>query len=133
MRLALYGLLRFLVQDQKLESTWLPPSVTDKDLVTTRKRIGYPLNDAQILRLLDSFPINDVGNKWRFAFQCMAVYGLRPEDLRYIHTRNAGQEIWSNYQKSKGGKKGEKTEQRRLYPLLVNDVDGPISWHLKEQ
>ena len=133
MRLALYGLLRFLVQEQKLESTWLPPSVTDKDLVTTKKRIGYPLTDAQILRLLDSFPIDDVGNKWRFAFQCMAVYGLRPEDLRHIHTRNGGQEMWSNYEKSKGGKKGNKTEPRRLYPLLVHDIDGPISWHLKEQ
>ena len=63
----------------------------------------------------------------------MAVYGLRPEDLRYIHTRNGGQEIWSNYEKSRGGKKGEKTEPRRLYSLLVHDVDGPISWHLKEQ
>jgi len=133
MRLALYGLLRFLVQEQKFESTWLPPSVTDKDLVTTKKRIGYPLTDPQILRLLDSFPIDDVGNKWRFAFQCMAVYGLRPEDLRHIHTRNGGQEMWSNYEKSKGGKKGNKTEPRRLYPLLVHDIDGPISWHLKEQ
>ena len=133
MRLALYGLLKFLVQEQKFESTWLPPAVTDKDLVTTKKRIGYPLTDAQILRLIDSFPIDDAGNKWRFAFQCMAVYGLRPEDLRHLHTRNGGQEIWSNYEKSKGGKKGHKTEPRRLYPLLVHDVDGPISWHLKEQ
>ena len=67
------------------------------------------------------------------AFQCMAVYGLRPEDLRHLHTRNGGQEMWSNYEKSKGGKKGNKTEPRRLYPLLVHDIDGPISWHLKEQ
>ena len=63
----------------------------------------------------------------------MAVYGLRPEDLRYIHTRNDGQEIWTNYEKSKGGKKGEKTEAKRLYPFLINDIDGPINWHLKEQ
>ena len=53
MRLALYGLLRFLVQEKKFESTWLPPSVTDRDVVTTMKRIGYPLTDAKILRLLD--------------------------------------------------------------------------------
>tara|TARA_Y100001968_G_C19208782_1_gene643702 strand:- start:530 stop:679 length:150 start_codon:yes stop_codon:yes gene_type:complete len=49
----------------------------------------------------------------------MAVYGLRPEDLRHIHTRNGGQEIWSNYEKSKGGKKGNKTEPRRLYPFAL--------------
>ena len=133
MRLALYGLLRYLVQEEKFESIWLPPAITDKDLVSTKKRIGYPLTDSQIIRLLDSFPANEIGNKWRFAFQCIAVYGLRPEDLRYIHTRNNGQEIWTTYQKSKGGKKGEKTEARRLYPLLIHDIDGPINWHLKEQ
>ena len=108
MRLALYGLLRFCVQEQQFESTCLPPAVTDKDLVTTKKQIGYPLTDSQTLRLLDSFPEDETGNKWRFRFQFMAVYGLRPEDLRYIHTRNGGQEIWTNYEKSKGGKKGEK-------------------------
>ena len=133
MRLALFGFLRFCVQEQQFESTWLPPDVTDKDLVTTKKKIGYPLTDSQILQLLDSFPIDKIGNKWRFAFQCIAVYGLRPEDLRTIHTRNGGQEIWTNFEKSKGGKKGEKTEARRLYPLLVHDIDGPINWHLKEQ
>ena len=133
MRLALFGFLRFCVQEQQFESTWLPPVVTDKDLITTKKRIGYPLTDSQILRLLDSFPVDEIGNKWRFAFQCIAVYGLRPEDLRTIHTRNGGQEIWTNYEKSKGGKKGEKTKARRLYPLLVHDIDGPINWHLKEK
>ena len=133
MRLGLYGFLRFCVAELQFESTWLPPAVTDKDLVTTKKRIGYPLTDSQILKLLDSFPKDETGKKWRFAFQCMAVYGLRPEDLRTIHTRNGGQELWTNYEKSKGGKKGEKTEPRRLYPLLVHDREGPISWHLKEQ
>ena len=102
MRLALYGFLRYCVEEQNFESIWMPPAVTSKDAVEEVKRIGYPLTDAQIIRLLDSFPIDDVGNKWRFAFQCMAVYGLRPEDLRHIHTRNGGQEIWSNYEKSKG-------------------------------
>ena len=60
MRLALFGFLRFCVQEQQFESTWLPPAVTDKDLVTTKKRIGYPLTDSQILRLLDSFPVDEV-------------------------------------------------------------------------
>ena len=63
----------------------------------------------------------------------MAVYGLRPEDLRTIHTRNGGQELWTNYEKSRGGNKGEKTEPRRFYPLLVHDLEGPISCHLKKQ
>ena len=133
MRLALYGFLRYCVQDLEFESVWFPPAVTDKDAVEETKRTGYNLTDAQILRLLDSFPENDTGNKWRFAFQCMAVYGLRPEDLRHLQTRNSGTEIWSNYKKSKGGTKGKKTDPRRLHPLFVHDVDGAINWHLKEQ
>tara|TARA_E500000331_G_scaffold21531_1_gene18862 strand:+ start:215 stop:1456 length:1242 start_codon:yes stop_codon:yes gene_type:complete len=132
MRLALYSFLRFCVEDQKFESIWLPPATTTKDLVTKKKRIGYPLTDSQIIRLLESFPDSEEGKRWKYGFQCMAVYGLRPEDLRYIHTRNGGQEMWTNYEKSKGGKKGETTEPRRLYPLLVHDIDGANSWHLKE-
>jgi len=92
MLLALFGFLRFCVQGQQFESTWLPPAVTNKDLITTKKRIGYPLTDSQILRLLDYFPVDEIGNKCRFAFQCMTVYGLRPEDLRTIHARNCGQD-----------------------------------------
>ena len=37
MRLALFGFLRLCVQEQQFESTWLPPALTDKDLVTTKK------------------------------------------------------------------------------------------------
>ena len=99
------------------------PAVTSKDSVEEVKRIGYRIPDAQKIRLLDSFPVDDVGNKWRFVFQCMAVYGLRTEDLRHIETRNGGQEIWSNYEKFKGGKKGDEIEPRHLYPLLAHDVD----------
>ena len=87
----------------------------------------------QILRFIESLSDDETGNKWRFAFQLMATYGLRPEDLRYVHTRNGGNEIWSNYQKSMGGTKGLKTKPRRLYPLFVEDVDGAVNWNLKER
>ena len=133
MRLALYGFLRFCVEEMEFESKWLPPAVTDQDQVRTEKRIGYPLTDLQIIRLLESFPDDEAGNKWKFAFQLMATYGLRPEDLRYIHTRNGGKEIWSNYQKSMGGTKGLKTKPRRLYALFIEDIDGVINWNLKER
>ncbi len=133
MRLALYGLLNFCVQRQDFQSTWLPPSMTDNEVVSIKKRVGYPMTDAQILRLIDSLPDDEVGNKWRFAFQLMAVYGLRPEDLRYLGTRNGGKELWSNYQKSMGGKKGQKTDPRQLFPLLVHDVDGPVDWKLVQR
>ena len=45
MRLALFGFLRFCVQKQQFESTWLPPAVTDKDLVTTKEIfVNTPIN-----------------------------------------------------------------------------------------
>ena len=49
----------------------------------------------------------------------MATYGLRPEDLKNLHTRNNGKELQSDCRKSKGGKKGETTEPRQLFPLFV--------------
>ena len=98
--------------------------------MTKKKRIGYPLTDSQIIRLLESLPDDEIGNKWKFACQLMAVYGLRPEDLRHLHTRNKGKELWSGYEKSKGGRKGETTEARRLFPLLVSDGDELIDWNL---
>ncbi len=63
----------------------------------------------------------------------MAVYGLRPEDLRCLGTRNGVKELSSNYQKSMGGKKGQKTDPRKLFHLLVHDVDGPIDWKLVQR
>ena len=48
MRLAQYGFLRFCVAELQFESTWLPPALTDKDSVTTKKWIDYPLNDSHI-------------------------------------------------------------------------------------
>ena len=66
----------------------------------------------------------------------MAVYGLRPEELRHLRIMEgtAGKELWSIYRKSKGGNKGERTEPRRLNPLFVKDIDGkPINWKLQQR
>ena len=130
MRIALYSFLNYVVQRKDFPSKWLPPLVSDDEVVTKSKRIGYPLSDSQIIRLVDSIE----NPKWRFAIQLMATYGLRPEDLKHLHTRNNGKELWSDYRKSKGGKKGETTEPRQLFPLFVQDIDGsPINWNLKQR
>ena len=78
-----------------------------KILSGSKTHRGVPLKYAHIIRLLDSFPVDDLGNKWMFAYQFMVVYCPRPEDLQYIHIRNGGKEICSNHAKSKGGKKGK--------------------------
>ena len=130
MRQNLSSFLRFCVDRRKFKACWLPPTSVEGEAVN-EKRIGYPLTDAQILRLIDSMPDTEAGRRWRFALQLMATFGLRPEDLRYLVTRNGGTELWSTYKKSKGGRKGERTAERRLYPLVVRDVDGtPCEWNL---
>ena len=51
-----------------------------------------------------------------------------------MHTRNNGKELWSYYRKSKGGKKGETTEPRQLFPLFIEDIDGTlINWNLMQR
>ena len=130
MRLALYSFLNFCVQRRDFPSSWLPPAMSDDEVVTKTKRIGFPLTDSQIIRLVEGLPQNDTGHRWRFAIQLMAVYGLRPEDLREIHTKQNGAELWTSYQKSKGGRKGETTEPRQLFPIWVLDIDGtPVDWN----
>ena len=130
MRIALNSFLNYVVQRQDFPSKWLPPVMSDDEAVTTTKRIGYPLSDSQILRLVDS--VNNP--RWKFALQLMATYGLRPNDLKHLHTRNNGNELWSDYRKSQGGKKGLTTQPRQLFPLFVEDIDGSKNnWNLMKK
>ena len=125
--------LTFCVERRQFKSIWLPPAGQTTPRITN-KRVGYPLSDSQILRLINSMPDTAIGRRYRFAFQLMATYGLRPADLRHLQVRNGGTELWSGYRKSKGGTKGDKTEPRRLYALTVQDIDGtPQDWNLLQR
>ena len=86
--------------------------------------------DEDVFVYDEGLPNTDTGNRWRFAIELCSVFGLRPEDLRAIYTKKNGQEIWSDYRKSKGGSKGETTEPRQLFPLWVLDSDGTgVDWN----
>ncbi len=122
----LTAFLTWAVQRQHLKPYFAPPAHVPE--ILKAKRVGYPLTDAQILRLLDGIP----DERWRFAVQLCAEHGLRPEELRWLRIKEGvnGPELWTIYRKSKGGRKGEKTEPRRLHSLPVADA-GP--WNLQQR
>jgi integrase len=124
----LSGFLTFAVDRRRFPVTWRPKPARSY-LGTSKskaKRIGYPLIDPQILRLLEGLPATAAGQRWRFGLQLMAVYGLRPEELRHLGFK--GDQLWCNYQKRGGG--GE-TKPRPLHPLPVVDVDGTATdWNV---
>ena len=131
-RQKLYGFLNWAVQRGHLKPIYSPPAALPETLKP--KRVGYPLSDAQILQLLDNLPKGERHERWRFAIQLCAVFGLRPEELRWLRLKDGanGSELWSIYRKSMGGKKGAKTEPRRLHPLFLRDADGSaIDWNLQ--
>ena len=123
---SLRNFLQWAVTRGKLIAAYAPPAAIPE--IRKPKRIGFALNDAQILRIIDF----EEDQKWKFAIQLCAVYGLRPEELRYLRVKD--KELWSIYQKSKGGTKGAKTEPRRLHPLFLVDSEGKtIDWKLQSR
>jgi len=116
----LHGFLTWAVQRGHLKGVYLPPAHVPE--VLKQKRTGYPLSDEQILRLLDGIP----DERWRFAVQLCSEYGLRPEELRWLRIRDGN--LWTIYRKSRGGRRGDKTDPRRLHSLPVKGAD---PWHLE--
>jgi len=123
MRLAFNKFLDYCCNNEEFPSHWRPldPKVAGErdDLIGKNKRIGYPLTDSQIGRLVDNFRDNDQAQRWKFAVQLCAVYGLRPEELNHLVLRNNKSELWCTYQKTNSSFK-----ERKLLPFLVRDIDG---------
>lgn len=133
-RQKLYSFLNWAVFRGHLKSIYLPPIHLVETL--NPKRVGFALSDNQILDLLNSLLCDGVHVKWKFAIQLCAVYGLRPEELRYLRLKDGakGREIWSIYRKSMGGKKGSRTQPRRLFPLFVHGQSGKsFNWNLEDR
>ncbi len=129
-RRSLKGFLNWPLLRGKSPAAFAPPANILE--IKKPKRIGFDLTDSQILRLLDD--VSD--ERWKFAIQLSAVYGLRPEELRHLRIKEGseGKELWTIYQKSMGGSKGDKTKPRRLHPLLIEDMNGnTIDWKLQQK
>jgi integrase len=118
------ALLRWAVADRRLGEDWEPPQDLAVFVGRSRaaKAITTPLEVEHILALVRA--ISDA--RWRFAFQLMAAYGLRPEELQHLQIRQG--RLWCMYEKvaSRG-----KTRPRVLRPLPCDDwADG---WRLEER
>jgi integrase len=75
-----------------------------------------------ILELVEAIP----DARWRFSFQLLAAYGLRPEELQHLQLR--GGRLWCNYRKNTS--RGE-TKPRPLRLLPCDDW--AEAWNLLEQ
>jgi integrase len=89
------------------------------------------ITDVEILRLLDSLPESDACNRWRNAIKLMALYGLRPEELKHLvvreHPDTKQPALVCTYLKAtqKSGK------PRWLMPLPLNTSTGEVvDWNL---
>jgi integrase len=118
------ALLRWGVDHEVLAPEWAPP--LDLDPFVGRKReaktITTPLEVKHILELVEA--ITDP--RWRFAFQLLAAYGLRPEELQHLEVRD--KRLWCNY--CKNTSRGQ-TKPRPLRLLPCDDW--AEAWKLVER
>ncbi|WP_269615667.1 hypothetical protein [Prochlorococcus marinus] len=116
-RRVLNAFLEWAVLNGKLSAVYAPPPLSAIPNILNKKKIGYALSDLQILSLIK----DEADDKWKYVYQLLATYGLRPAELEYLVVKDDGQgeEVWSMYEKSMGGKKGENRTKRTL-PVSFN-------------
>ena len=80
------------------------------------KQDAVPLQDEEIISFLESLPVEskhprdkEAAKRWKFAFQLMAAFGLRPIEIKHLQVDNG--ELWCNYIKRSGA---GQTKRRRL-------------------
>lgn len=122
--------LSHCVRRETFPDLWLPPAdlkrhVGRRDASVNRIQKGDPFqNDAHILELLESLPVDEAGRRWRDALMLLAELGLRPIELLHLQVRRdartAEPHWWCSYQKRSGG--GDSAE-RRVFPLPIDGQD----------
>ena len=80
------------------------------------KQDSVPLQDEEIISFLESLPVEskhprdkEAAKRWKFSFQLMAAFGLRPIEIKHLQVENG--ELWCNYIKRSGA---GQTKRRRL-------------------
>ena len=106
------------------------------DQVKKESKSTFAFKDQQIIELLDAMPINaahvkdaESAKRWKFAFQLMAVYGLRPAEIHSLEVREDedGKYLHCDYVKRTGG---GYTPPRDLVPF---HLEWEQDWELIER
>ena len=127
--------LEFCVEVKNLPSeSWTVSTRVAKQMKGTKnkRRTVATITDQEILRLVDSLPDDVRCSRWKNALRLMAIYGLRPEELSHLvsreHPNTAEPAVYCTYQKVCGS---TKTEPRWLMPLPLKDLTGElVEWNL---
>tara|TARA_Y100001968_G_scaffold152683_1_gene139631 strand:+ start:396 stop:1646 length:1251 start_codon:yes stop_codon:yes gene_type:complete len=141
----LAAFLKFCVIRKRFPSQWMPPQYLG-DLIgrkppSAKSQAVDPISDQEIIDLISFFE-NWTGalrdkphaEKWVNALKMLAVFGLRPEELKHLEKRTdrgTGKKfIWCSYRKRTGG---GLTEPRKLQELpLVDEKGNVLDWNLVE-
>ena len=89
------ALLRWAVSQKALPAQWAPPP--DLSTIIGRSResraVTTPIAVPDILAMVQAIP----DPRWRFAFQLLSAFGLRPEELQHLQLRQG--RLWCTYEK----------------------------------
>lgn len=124
--------LRFAVERHGVSArSWLPLANTKSIIGRLQpKREQFALDDAQVIRLVEGLQAigTEETDRWTWAVQLCATFGLRPCEIFYLRFR--GDDLWCEYRK-KGG--GGDTKPRRLYAAPVMDGKSAVDWKVIER
>ena len=76
-RASLINFLEWAILRGKISNVYAPVKLS---AVKKEKRIGFALYEEQILQLIAA----EKNPAWQFAYQLLAVYGLRPIELKHL-------------------------------------------------
>ncbi len=119
--------LRFRVQADRLSEVWLPPQdltlllggrTNDPKAPKPRSLKVSPLEDGEIVALVEALSRTEAGRRWATAIKMIATWGLRPTEIQHLELvhDSTGRPVWiCNYQK-RAGSTG-RTKPRRLRAL----------------
>ena len=89
------ALLRWAVSQKLLPAPWAPPPELSTFIGRSRENraVTTPIAVPDIQAMVQAIP----DPRWRFAFQLLCAFGLRPEELQHLQLRQG--RLWCTYEK----------------------------------